>query len=150
MQAAYPSLAPQAQRPEFAPPEPTYLRPSVTYQFPAMTVNASSPSSPHQTWYDGVGTQMPPQNTTPASTASPVSGYDGTENLVEESQDWWSRNAAVYNSMSMDGWDGAWTSPSQGQGQGQGRSAQSPYRNGNVGPVRLPSGPGPRPGQQPS
>jgi hypothetical protein len=145
-QAVHPSLAPQAQRPEFAPPEPTYLRPSVTYRFPAMTVNAPSPSSPRQTWYDGAGTQMPPQNTTPASTASPVSGYDGTDNLVEESQDWWSRNVAVYNSMGMDGWGGAWNSP--GQGQGQGQSAQIHYRNGNVGPVHQPSVPGPRPEQQ--
>ncbi|KAJ6078973.1 hypothetical protein N7467_008726 [Penicillium canescens] len=146
MQAAHPSLAPQAQRPEFAPPEPTYLRPSVTYRFPAMTVNAPSPSSPRQTWYDGVGTQMPPQNTTPTSTASPVSGYDGTDNLVEESQDWWSRNAAVYNGMGMDGWGGAWNSP--GQGQGHGQSAQIHYRDGNVGPVHQLSGPGPRPEQQ--
>jgi hypothetical protein len=146
MQAAHHSLAPQAQRPEFAPPEPTYLRPSVTYRFPAMTVNAPSPSSSHQTWYNGIGTQMPPQNTTPASTASPVSGYDGTDNLVEESQDWWSRNAAVYNGMGMDGWGGAWNSP--GQGRGQGQSAQIHYPNGNVGPVHQPSGPGPRPEQQ--
>ena len=111
-----------------------------------MTVNAPSPSSPRQTWYDGAGTQMPPQTTTPASTASPVSGYDGTDNLVEESQDWWSRNVAVYNSMGMDGWGGAWNSP--GQGQGQGQSAQIHYRNGNVGPVHQPSVPGPRPEQQ--
>ncbi|OQD81524.1 hypothetical protein PENANT_c027G02490 [Penicillium antarcticum] len=133
--AAHPSLAPQPQRPEFAPPEPTYLCPSVTYQFPAMTANAPSPSSPHQTWYDGVGTQIQGQNTTPASTASPVSGYDGTENLVEESHDWWSRNAAIYNNMGVDGWGGAWSSPGQVQGQSQGQGQ--------------PSGPGLHPDQQP-
>jgi hypothetical protein len=135
--AVHPSLQPQLQRPEFAPPEPTYLRPSVTYQFPAMTVNAPSPSSPRQTWYDGIGAQIQPQNTTPASTASPVSGYDGTENLVEESQDWWSRNAALYNSLGMDGWGGGWSSPGQSQApaqtQAEAHSSQMHYQNGNVG-----------------
>jgi hypothetical protein len=112
MRTAHSALAAQAQRPEFALPEPTYLRPQVAYQFPPV---ATSPSSPRpNTWYDGSVAQIPPQNQngTPTSNASPVSGYDGTENLVEESQDWWSRNANAAYDMGMGNWNGAWNSPS--------------------------------------
>ena len=139
IRAAHSALAAQAQRPEFALPEPTYLRPQVAYQFPPI---AASPSSPHQnTWYDRSGTQIPPQNGTTTSNASPVSGYDGTENLVEESQDWWSRNAAY--GMGMGNWSGAWNgAPPNPQPHIQ-------YQNGNLVSVAQPPGPAPGPGPDP-
>ncbi|KAJ5492266.1 hypothetical protein N7453_010363 [Penicillium expansum] len=105
MQGMHP---PHAQRPEFAPPEPTYLRPQMAYQFTPLAGSVPAPSSPHPNrWYDGSGAHISPPNATPTSVASPVSGYDGTENLVEESQDWWSRNASAYG-IGMDGWSGTW------------------------------------------
>lgn len=104
MRAPHSALTGQTQRPEFIPPEPTYLRPQIAYQFPI----ASSSSSPHpSTWYDGPDAHIPPHNERPAS-ASPVSGYDGTENLVEESRDWWSRNATY--GIGISNWSGAWNS----------------------------------------
>ncbi|CAG8124276.1 unnamed protein product [Penicillium salamii] len=104
MRAAHSALSAQLQRPDFAPPEPTYLRPQMAYQFPPI---APTPSTPQQgAWFDGSGAHVAPQNGTPPPNASPVSGYDGTENLVEESQDWWSRNATY--GMGIGGWNGSW------------------------------------------
>jgi hypothetical protein len=120
------------QRPEFAPPEPTYLRPQMAYQFPHLAAPSSPRPSP---WYDSSGVQITPANTTPTSTESPVSGYDGTENLVEESQDWWSRNASAY-AIGMDQWNGSWNASPQGQ------PPLIQYQNGSLLSVAHPSTPG--------
>ncbi|KAJ5607392.1 hypothetical protein N7537_004011 [Penicillium hordei] len=123
----------EAQRPEFAPPEPTYLRPQMAYQFTPLRRSVPAPSSPHPNkWYDGSGAHISPQNATPTSVASPVSGYDGTENLVEESQDWWSRNANAYG-IGMDGWSGTWNTPPQNQ------PSLIQYQDGNLMSVAQPS-----------
>ncbi|KAJ5101775.1 Transcription factor [Penicillium alfredii] len=110
MRAAHRTLGSQLQRPDFPPPEPTYLRPisHVGYQFPALVPSGPSSSpQPNTTWYDATGTPMRAPATTPTSTASPISGFDGTEVLVQESQDWWSRNAAVLG-IGIEDWSGTW------------------------------------------
>ncbi|KAK4870575.1 hypothetical protein LT330_004923 [Penicillium expansum] len=123
---------PHAQRPEFAPPEPTYLRPQMAYQFTPLAGSVPAPSSPHPNrWYDGSGAHISPPNATPTSVASPVSGYDGTENLVEESQDWWSRNASAYG-IGMDGWSGTWNATPQSQ------PSLIQYQDGNLMSVAQP------------
>ncbi|CAI7627405.1 unnamed protein product [Penicillium viridicatum] len=125
----------QAQRPEFALPEPTYLRPQMAYQFTPLQRSVPAPSSPHPNkWYDGSGAHISPPNATPTSVASPVSGYDGTENLVEESQDWWSRNANAYG-IGMDGWSGTWNTP-------QNQPSLIQYQDGNLMSVAQPSSSG--------
>ncbi|KAJ5783001.1 hypothetical protein N7457_004775 [Penicillium paradoxum] len=121
---------------DFALPEPTYLRPQMAYQFPPFTAAVPSPSSPHpNTWYDASGGQIPPPNTTPTSNESPVSGYDGTENLVDESQDWWSRNASAYG-IGMDNWNNTWNPSPQNQ-------PMVSYHQANLMPVSQPSPTGP-------
>ncbi|KAJ5160004.1 transcriptional regulator family: Fungal Specific TF [Penicillium canariense] len=93
----------QAQRADFAPPEPTYLRPA--YQMPILASPGPSSASPDPNgWYDPSGPPMAPQNTTPGS-SSTVSGFEGTEHLVEESQDWWSRGSAI----GIENWAGPWS-----------------------------------------
>lgn len=102
---------------EYAP-EPTYLRPMSSMNYAMSAMASSGPSAPSPTpgpWYDTSGagtgpapaTQMATQHSPTELKASPVSGLDATENLVEESQDWWSRNAAVLG-LGMEGWSGPW------------------------------------------
>ena len=97
-------------RPDFAPPEPTYLRPisQVQYQMPALASSGPSTHPSPNAWYDTSGAPVAPRNTTPGSTTSPVSAFDGTENLVEQSHDWWSRNATSLG-LGMENWGGPWS-----------------------------------------
>ncbi|KAJ6139626.1 hypothetical protein N7471_006112 [Penicillium samsonianum] len=44
----------------------------------------------------------------------PLLPIQTSENLVEESQDWWSRNANAYG-IGMDGWSGTWNTTPQNQ-----------------------------------
>lgn len=107
MRAVYRSAGLQLQRPELAPPEPTYLRPisHTGFQFPILYPPSVS-SSPHSnTWYGGVS-GTPQIHPNPSPTSSPV-GYDEANNLVEESQDWWSRNT-VGLGMGMENWGEGW------------------------------------------
>ncbi|KAJ6119707.1 Transcription factor [Penicillium sp. IBT 18751x] len=101
---------PAVPGPDLAPPEPTYLRPisQVQYQMPALASSGPSTHPSPNAWYDTSGAPVAPRNTTPASTASPVSGFDGTENLVEQSHDWWSRNATALG-LGMENWGGPWS-----------------------------------------
>jgi len=94
---------------DFAPPEPTYLRPmsQVQYQMPSLASSSASAHPSPNAWYDTSGAPVAPQNTTPGSTASSVSGF-GTGNLVEHSQDWWSREAAALG-LGMENWGGPWS-----------------------------------------
>ncbi|KAJ5563580.1 transcriptional regulator family: Fungal Specific TF [Penicillium sp. DV-2018c] len=117
------------QSPDFAPPEPTYLRPQMAYQFPHLSGPSSSPPT---TWYDTSGAQNQPPNTSPAPVDSPASGYDRTENLVEESQDWWSRNA-----IGLDQWHGNWNVSQQDQS-----SPLMQFHNGGLLSVAHTSAPG--------
>ncbi|KAJ5690255.1 transcriptional regulator family: Fungal Specific TF [Penicillium macrosclerotiorum] len=100
----------QPQRVDLVTPEPTYLRPMshVGYPVPNLASPSSSAASPNpSSWYDAPGAQIGPQNTTPGSNASTMSGFEGPENLVEESQDWWSRNSASLG-LGMESWAGPW------------------------------------------
>ncbi|KAJ5120652.1 uncharacterized protein N7515_010040 [Penicillium bovifimosum] len=109
---AYPiPMAGTPMGPQFAPPTMPMPPPPLAYQFPHLAASSSPRPSP---WYDTTGAQNPPPNTTTTPIESPVSGYDGTENLVGESQDWWSRNASAYG-IGLDQWNGAWNAPSQDQ-----------------------------------
>jgi hypothetical protein len=91
-----------AQRSEFPPPEPTYLRP--IYQMSNLASAGPSTGPQNQPgWYDASGPPIAPQNATPRSNST-VSGFETTEHLVEESQDWWSRNT-----LGVDHWPGPWS-----------------------------------------
>lgn len=91
-----------AQRSEFALPEPTYLRP--LFQIPNLASTGPSTAPQNQPgWYDASGPPIAAQNTTPRSNST-VSGFEGTEHLVEESQDWWLRNA-----IGVENWPGPWS-----------------------------------------
>ncbi|KAF3385221.1 Nitrogen assimilation transcription factor nirA [Penicillium rolfsii] len=91
-----------AQRSEFPPPEPTYLRP--LYQIPNLA--SAGPSTDSRTqpgWYDASGLPTTLQNGTPQSNST-VSGFETTEHLVEESHDWWTRNT-----LGVEQWPGPWS-----------------------------------------
>jgi hypothetical protein len=45
------------------------------------------------------------KNTASATEASPLTGFDESENLVQESHDWWSRNPNALLSMGADNWE---------------------------------------------
>jgi hypothetical protein len=64
------------------------------------------PLTQHDAWYND---QVRPFNTgkdTPSATeASPLTGFDGSENLVEESHDWWSRDPNALLSMGAGNWE---------------------------------------------
>lgn len=91
-----------AQPSEFPPPEPTYLRP--LYQMPNLASAGPSTAAQNQPgWYDASNPPIAPQDATPRSTST-VTGFESTENLVEESQDWWSRHA-----LGVENWAGPWS-----------------------------------------
>lgn len=103
----------QAQRPEFPPPEPTYLRPlsQLDYQVPTgfAVSGPSAPPGPSAVaggWYDASGTHIETQGTS-ASNLSSVAEFGGPESLVRESQDWWTRNAAAMD-IGVENWS-PWT-----------------------------------------
>lgn len=101
-------FGPQAQRPEFPPPEPTYLRPlsQMDYQVPT-GFTGSDPSAPSPIpgeWYDANGTPVKTQPT--ASNLSSMTNFGGPESLVKESQDWWSRNTTM--DIGVENW-GPWS-----------------------------------------
>ncbi|KAJ5620580.1 Transcription factor [Penicillium lagena] len=112
MREAHHTLNTQIQRPDFAPPEPTYLRPisQASYQIPSLSMSdpSSAPPGNPSAWYDA-SILFPNATTTPtASTTSPEAVFNsGTENLVEESQDWWSRNATTWG----EGWSNGHAGP---------------------------------------
>ncbi|KAJ5152348.1 Transcription factor [Penicillium capsulatum] len=90
------------QNPDFTPPEPTYLRPIsyTAYPMPALASSSSTPQPPNPgVWYESSGI------TTQAST--PAAEFDQTENLVDEGQNWWTRNAAL--GIGIDDWAGGWS-----------------------------------------
>lgn len=82
-------------------PEPTYLRPVSHLFHPVQAV----PFTQHDAWYDA--NPIDNQQTSPSAgtDASPMTGgFDGsTPNLVDESQDWWTRNY-----MGMGNWEEGW------------------------------------------
>lgn len=98
-------------QPGFAP-EPTYLRPmsSLQYPMPALASNGpSAPSPSHNAWFDPSGNLMTSQAQSSGSKAPPVPGMEGIQNLVEESQNWWTSNAATIG-LGMENWNASWSS----------------------------------------
>lgn len=95
----------QAQRPEFPPPEPTYLRPlsQMDYQVPTGFAgsNPSAPSPIPGGWYDANGAHVETQPT-PLNLSS-MTNFGAPESLVKESQDWWSRNATTMD-IGVENW----------------------------------------------
>lgn len=92
-----------AQVPQNGPPlpEPTYLRPASHMFYPIQPV----PLSQNDGWYGGQENQLPKQETSAGTEASSMTGFDPAESLVEESQDWWSRNPTTLN-LGVEHWDG--------------------------------------------
>ncbi|RAL13978.1 putative C6 transcription factor (NirA) [Aspergillus homomorphus CBS 101889] len=113
-------------------PEPTYLRPVAQ----AYAQYRNIPFTQGDMWYnnDNMRAFSTGQDNSPATTTSPANGYGGSENLVEESQDWWTRESQRLN-FGMDNWVPEWTSgmPSRAQGVNPGSSYPS-----NIGQTSAP------------
>ncbi|KAJ6102571.1 hypothetical protein N7486_004998 [Penicillium sp. IBT 16267x] len=127
------------QRADYETPEPAYTHPipQVNYQMsPLATSGPSAAPSPvsQSVWYGQSGNQIDPSQSalSPNSNAS-VSGFDGTDHLVEESHDWWNRNAAAALGLGTPGvenWGVGWNSTITGQ------SPHIPYdNNGHLMPM---------------
>lgn len=80
-------------------PEPTYLRPVPHILHPVQPVLFTQ----HDAWYDPNAVDN--QQTCPSAgtDASPLTGFDSSNDLVEESQDWWARNY-----MGIGNWEEGW------------------------------------------
>ncbi|KAH1604283.1 hypothetical protein KXX21_007071 [Aspergillus fumigatus] len=102
MRAAHRSFTAQISRADGPLPEPTYLRPVPHSYRPVQAF----PLTQHDAWYNGqVRTFSTDKNTASATEASPLTGFDESENLVEESHDWWSRNPNALLSMGTENWE---------------------------------------------
>ncbi|KAL4887466.1 fungal-specific transcription factor domain-containing protein [Aspergillus karnatakaensis] len=115
MRSAQRSFGAQLARNEARQPEPTYLRP----------VSASYSSAPpgqlptQEQWYNPNEAQLraftSAHNVSTTSTSSPMTAFDPSESLVEESQDWWSRDVNSLQLGSEDwaqGWNNGMTGTS--------------------------------------
>ncbi|PWY84941.1 hypothetical protein BO70DRAFT_289842 [Aspergillus heteromorphus CBS 117.55] len=109
MRAAERSLNAQLSQEGARLPEPTYLRPvnnAYSHFHPV-------PLSQHDIWYgpnEGHIRGLSNGQNAPVTTAStPITGFDGSESLVEESQDWWSRESSALH-FGMDDWVQGWNS----------------------------------------
>ncbi|KAL5341558.1 nitrogen assimilation transcription factor nirA [Aspergillus crustosus] len=107
MRSAQRSFSAQLARNEARQPEPTYLRPiSASY-------SATHPGQipPQEQWYTSNEAQMRTfnlaHNTSTTSASSPMTVFDTSENLVEESQDWWSRDVHSLH-LGPDDWPQNW------------------------------------------
>ncbi|KAL3464205.1 fungal-specific transcription factor domain-containing protein [Aspergillus heterothallicus] len=106
MRSAQRSFSAQLARTEARQPEPTYLRPvSNAYSSaPSGTVPAQEP------WYNPNDSQMrgysASHNVPATTTSSPTAPFDASENLVEESQDWWSRDVGL--NLGNEDWAQGW------------------------------------------
>ncbi|KAL2829965.1 fungal-specific transcription factor domain-containing protein [Aspergillus cavernicola] len=107
MRSAQRSFTAQLARTETRQPEPTYLR-------PVSTSYGSTPSGQlpaQEQWYNPSEVQMHSfsagHNVSTTTSSSPITAFDGSESLVEESQDWWSRDV---NSLHLgpDDWAQGW------------------------------------------
>ncbi|PYI11132.1 hypothetical protein BO78DRAFT_304388 [Aspergillus sclerotiicarbonarius CBS 121057] len=107
MRAAQRSLNAQLAQGGSRLPEPTYLRPvtNAFSQYQPVTV------AQQDVWYSPDEEQIRAfttgQNIPATTTSSPMTPFDGSENLVEESQDWWSRESSALT-FGMDNWVPGW------------------------------------------
>lgn len=107
-----PTIGQPSQVPNYRVPDTSYLSsiPQVRARYENTLTGASGPpSSTQPTWFQTTAPQVQPQTAmSPTSIDSPASGLDGTENYVEESQDWWNQNAAAGLDMGMNSWGAVW------------------------------------------
>lgn len=110
MRSAQRSFSAQLARNEARQPEPTYLRPVSTNYNAAH----SGQIAPQEAWYNpneahlrsfAAANNMSAASA--ASAASPLTTFDASENLVEESQDWWSRDVNSLH-LGADDWAQGW------------------------------------------
>ncbi|KAL2864698.1 putative C6 transcription factor (NirA) [Aspergillus lucknowensis] len=109
MRAAQRSLSAQLARTDTRQPEPTYLRPvSSAYS----SAPSGHPSTQEHQWYGPSEAQIrafsATHNVSTTSTSSPMTTFDAPDSLVEESQDWWSRDVNSLNLGSED-WAQGWS-----------------------------------------
>lgn len=107
MRSAQRSLSAQLARNESRQPEPTYLRPvSTNYN-----VAHSGQIAPQEAWYNTNEAHLrsfaAANNMSAASAASPLTTFDASENLVEESQDWWARDVNSLH-LGAEDWTQGW------------------------------------------
>lgn len=112
--AAQRSSSAQIQPHETPLPEPTYLKPATHLYYPVQP----GPLAQNGGWYGGPDNPLRAMNDkpSPGTDAPPITGFDPAENLVEESQDWWSRNPTTLN-LGIENWDG-WHPGMAGQPSG--------------------------------
>ncbi|RDW62967.1 putative C6 transcription factor (NirA) [Aspergillus mulundensis] len=107
MRAAQRSFSAQLARNEAQQPEPTYLRPVTTSYGPASSGQLPS----QEQWYSPNEAQMRAftavHNVSAAAAQSPLTTFDTPGNLVEESQDWWSRDINALQ-LGADDWTQGW------------------------------------------
>ncbi|KAJ5713314.1 uncharacterized protein N7483_010495 [Penicillium malachiteum] len=107
------------QQSDYTTPDPSYPH-AVNYQMSSLATSgpstAPSPSA-QSVWYDQAGNPVPPPQTTLSPNSnSPHSGFEGADNLVEESHDWWNRNAAAALGIGAgENWGAAWNPDLPGQ-----------------------------------
>ncbi|KAL4968810.1 putative C6 transcription factor (NirA) [Aspergillus stella-maris] len=107
MRSAQRTFKAQLAQNEVRQPEPTYLRPVTTGYGPV----PSGQLAPQESWYSPSEAQLRTFtsghsiSSTPAE--SPLTAFDTSENLVEESQDWWSRDVNSLN-LGADDWTQPW------------------------------------------
>ena len=106
MRAVQRSFSAQLARNEARQPEPTYLRPVSTSYGPG-----PSTQPPQEQWYSPTEAQFrafTAAHSMPTTSAqSPLTTFDTPENLVEESQDWWSRDVNALQ-LGAEGWSQNW------------------------------------------
>ncbi|KAJ5279418.1 transcriptional regulator family: Fungal Specific TF [Penicillium angulare] len=159
---------PITQRADYATaaPEPQYMRqiPQVNYQMaPLATSGPSAAASPvvPSAWYDQAGNPIGPSHASHTALSptsdSPSSGLDTTEHLVEESHDWWNKNAAVALGIGgAENWGAAWgpNIPAQSPPLSYGNSGQlmsmSAHQSGSAGAENSPQVSGGIPGMPPA
>lgn len=121
------SLNSQLMQKDTQLPEPTYLRPIAHTYNPLQTV----PMTQYDAWYNPSDRQVPTgptQTVTSSTNSSPMTGFNTPENLVEESQDWWTRDPSTLGMA-----PGTWP-------QWDPRIAGPPFEN-NIPVMRQTSGP---------
>ncbi|KAI9370599.1 fungal-specific transcription factor domain-containing protein [Aspergillus egyptiacus] len=106
MRSAQPSFNSHLVQNEKRQPEPTYLRPASTSYAPPPPGQL-----PSQDWYNPNEAQMrafsASHNVSTTTASSPMTVFDASENLVEESQDWWSRHVNSLH-LGIDNWPQNW------------------------------------------
>ncbi|KAL4785555.1 fungal-specific transcription factor domain-containing protein [Aspergillus varians] len=107
VRSAQRSFSAQLARNEARLPEPTYLRPVSNGYGSAQ----SGQLPPQESWFNPneahLRTFTAGHSMSTTSAQSPLTAFDTSENLVEESQDWWSRDVNSLH-LEVDDWTQSW------------------------------------------